>query len=74
MSTVQAVIFSKKDWSTEDARKWLFEHDYRPIKRVDKTKNFLRYRLKDPKQFKTFRTRPLKTKDGRRFQLVLGFK
>lgn len=45
---VQAVIFNNKKWDVNTARKWLKEHDYKPIKHVDKTENYLRYRIREP--------------------------
>ncbi len=53
---IQSVLFDKKKYTTTSARKWLIRHNLKPIKRVDKTKNLLRYRLEDPKKFKSFRT------------------
>ena len=55
MSSIQAVLF-KKPFTTKKARAFLKKNGFKPIKRVDKTKNFLRYRIRDPKQFKRFRT------------------
>lgn len=51
---VQAVLFDKKKWTTTQARTWIAKHDYKAIKRVDITKNLLRYRLKSPKKYKRF--------------------
>jgi len=47
--SIQAVLFGISDWSTNDARKWLKNHNVTPIKNVHKTANFLRYRIKAPK-------------------------
>ncbi len=66
---IQAVIFNKKRFTADKAREWLRKHDYKAIKRVDKTKNFLRYRLKNPKQFRTFTTKPL----NKSISLIMGF-
>ena len=38
---VQAVLFGISDWSADQARKWLYIHNYIPIKRVYKTSSFL---------------------------------
>ncbi len=70
MSTVQAVIFNNKKWTSEKARSWLKSHEYIPLKRVHKTTNFLRYRIKDPSKFKRFTTK--KMSNG--IELVIGFK
>ena len=47
--SIQAVLFGISDWSTNDARKWLKNHNINPIKNVHKTTNFLRYRIKNTK-------------------------
>lgn len=54
---VHSIIFDNKLFSPTTARKWLTEHDYKPIKHVDKTSNYLRYRIRDPKLFKSFVTK-----------------
>ena len=45
---LQAVLFSINDWNTEECRKWLYKHDYKPLKRVHKTNTFLLYRILEP--------------------------
>ena len=45
---VQACLFSINDWTTDNARKWLQEHNIIPLKRVHKTEQFLRYIIKIP--------------------------
>ena len=45
---VQAVLFGINDWTCDEARKWLYIHNYIPIKTVHKTSSFLRYRLIEP--------------------------
>ena len=45
MSSIQAVIFNKKKYTANEARKFLQKNNMHPIKRVDKTTNYLRYRL-----------------------------
>lgn len=45
---VQAVLFDNKLWTPTTARQWLKQHNYKPIKSVDKTANLLRYRIKEP--------------------------
>ncbi len=69
-SVVQSVLFDIKKFNSRSARKWLREHDYPTIKRVDKTKSLLRYRLKEPSLFKKFRIKNL----GKGIKVVLGFK
>ena len=53
---VQAILFEKDKFNAKEAREWLKKHDYEQIKRVDKTKNFLRYRLVEPKKGAMYRT------------------
>lgn len=48
MSKVQSIIFKKSKYNSNEARKWLKKHNYSPIKRVDKTINYLRYRIRAP--------------------------
>ncbi len=47
--SVQSVLFDRKKYNCYEARKWLKKHKFKPIKRVDKTKNLLRYRLINPR-------------------------
>ena len=56
---IQAVIFRSSVYDTKMARKWLKKYKLRAIKRVDKTKNYLRYRIREPSEFKSFRTKRL---------------
>lgn len=51
---VQAVIFSSDLFTNAKAKNWLVSHRYVPIKGVDKTANYLRYRIRDPSQFSGF--------------------
>lgn len=51
----QSIIFENDIYTAEQARQWLKKNGYKPIKRVDKTKNFLRYRLTEP-EYKSYRT------------------
>lgn len=54
-SKIQAVLFDNKFYNTTDARKWLKKNNYKPIKKVHKTKNYLRYRIRKPKKNKNYR-------------------
>lgn len=54
-SSIQSVLFDKKIFTTTEARAWLKRNDLKPIKRVDITKNLLRYRIQNPNKFKRFR-------------------
>lgn len=69
MSKLQAVLFNNKIFNATKARAWLKKNNIKPIKRVDKTKNLLRYRVRSPKQFNKFINK--KTSDGIIF--TIGF-
>lgn len=67
---VHSIIFDNKKFDTTAARNWLRMYGYMPIKHVDKTKNYLRYRIRDPKLFKSFVIKEIT--DGVKF--VFGIK
>ena len=46
--SLQAILFSINEWTADDARKWLKSHNIIPLKRVHKSTQFLRYRIKTP--------------------------
>lgn len=71
VSKIQSIIFNKHEWKLKDAKKWLKIHGKIPIKKVHETKNYYRFRLKLPHQFKKFRMEPLY---NHTVYLVLGFK
>ena len=70
MSEVHSILFNKNIWTLKDSKRWLKEHDYIPIKKVDITTNFYRFRIRDPKLFKKFRI--IYIDYG--IEFVLGFK
>lgn len=70
MSEVHSILFNKNIWILKDAKRWLREHDYIPIKKVDITTNFYRFRIRDPKLYRTFRI--IYIDYG--IEFVLGFK
>jgi len=60
---IQSVIFDKKKYSVDDAKKWLKQNGYLSPK-VDETETQLRFRQKDPDVleslgFTSYRTKPL---------------
>lgn len=55
-TTLQAILFDNNYYNSDKARKWLKKNGYKPIKRVHKTENYLRYRLKKPNKKKKYRT------------------
>ena len=52
---IQAILFEKDKFTTDKARKFLKKHNYIPIKRVHKTENYLRYRIRRPKDKTMYR-------------------
>lgn len=56
---VHSIIFDNKLFTANSARSWLKIHNYKPIKHVDKTLNYLRYRIRDPAMFKSFVTKEI---------------
>jgi len=69
MSKIQSVIFNKSCWDPKNAEIWLYSHKLRPIKSVHETKNYYRYRIRDPKEFKSFMTK----KTMKCLSLIIGF-
>jgi len=67
-SDVQSVIFDKKLFTSEEAKKWLKKHGFKSGK-IDKTEDKLRFRQKNPSQFKRFRTKPA----DKGVKLIIGF-
>lgn len=53
---IQAILFDIKHFNTQQANNWLRRNNFKPIKRVHKTEQYLRYRIADPAGFKTFYT------------------
>lgn len=51
---IQSVLFKKELFTTAKARAYLKKRNLKPIKRVDITENYLRYRIRSPKGFKRF--------------------
>jgi hypothetical protein len=70
MSEIHSVLFDINKWTTAKARAWLKKENLKPIKKVHKQENFLRYRLHDPSKYKRFITKKL----DNGIDLVIGFK
>lgn len=70
MSEIQSVVFNPKQFTPNQARLWLKNNNIRPIKIVDRTATQLRYRIVNPKKFKRFRTKIIKSG----IMFVIGFK
>ena len=62
MSQIQSIVFSiRHGWIPMSARRWIKEHEFYPIKSVDRRiKGQLRYRLREPRKFHRFITKSLK--------------
>ncbi len=74
-SELHSVVFKTDPpnrWTTDTSRKWLKDHDIVRLKSVDKTKNSLRYRIVDPKCFKSFSTQVVQSDMGT-INLVIGW-
>ena len=54
---VHTIAFNIDKWDTQKARKWLKKYNYKPIKNVHRTSNFLRYRIRHPDEFSSFVTK-----------------
>ena len=70
MSIIQSVLFDKNLWNDSGALLWLSEHNLIPLKKVHYTKNFLRYRIRNPNEFTAFYIKKLE--NG--IEIVLGLK
>jgi len=66
---IQAILFDNHTWTAKEARKWLHNNNFHPIKPAHRTTNMLRYRLIPPEQFKRFTTKKL----DNGIELVIGY-
>lgn len=67
-SDIHSVLFRKDKYDTRSARSRLKNHNLKPIKKVHTTKNFYRYRIRDPTLFKSFMTKKIDD-----IELIIGF-
>lgn len=70
MSEIQAVLFNKHMVTTKQAEKWLKDNKIKPMKRVHKTKNLLRYRIRLPSKYKRMRYKKINSF----VSFIIGFK
>ena len=56
MPQIQSVLFDNTIFDTFSSKKWLREHYIKPMKKVHKTDNFLRYRIETPPKNKRYMT------------------
>lgn len=68
-SAIHSVAFEESLWTPTTARAWLKKHYLKPVKKMRRTKNTMRYRIIDPKKFKAFITK--KERNG--INLIIGF-
>jgi hypothetical protein len=52
MHKVQSVLFKKTAWTEAKARDWLKKHNYESEGKIHTTTEHLRFRQKDPSEFK----------------------
>ena len=69
-SSIQSILFDRKYWTTEKARKWLLKHKLKAIAKVEFTDNFLRYRISDPEQYESFAVK----KTESHLDIIIGFR
>ncbi len=67
---IQSVRFPRDSFNITKAQEWLKEHNMQPIKHVDVTVNWYRYRIHPPSMFKSFRI--VRLSNG--VQIVIGYK
>ena len=76
MSEIHSIVFYRPKWNLTTSKRWIKEHNLKPIKKVHITKSVdgkitqYRYRIKNPNLFKKFITK--KTNDN--INIIIGFK
>jgi len=53
MKIIQSILFPKNEFSIDDAKLWLIQHNLYHLK-LDETKNFYRFRQVNPDNLKKF--------------------
>ena len=74
MSEIQSVVFNRKLWCDDFARKWLKKEGYRTSFPNDNYKKYstqYRFRQTDPKQYKNFTTKKIM---NNKIMLIIGHK
>lgn len=54
---IHTIAFNKDVWTTTSARRWLRNHNEKPIKQVHETAHYYRYRIRPPAMFNSFITK-----------------
>lgn len=60
---IQAVLFDKSIYTTTQARAWLKKEGIQPLKRVDNTEKYHRYRIIEP-NYKKYNYRIKRSRKG----------
>jgi hypothetical protein len=47
--SLQSIVFKLSDWDEDSASEWLKENNIKPIKQAHETKNYIRFRISQPK-------------------------
>lgn len=68
-SEIQSVLFDMNYWEPLQARDWLNNHGFAPVKRMHRGRRFYHYRLQNPDQFDRFRIK----KTGQHMEFIIGF-
>jgi hypothetical protein len=68
-----AVGFPSDEWTPAQARKWVKDHDGKPIKPMRREGSWLRFRMTPPDRYSRFATKTLKS-NGRTVHLVIGWR
>lgn len=68
-SEIQSVLFSRKLYNVKTSMSWMKQHRI-PMKKLDITENYIRYRQKSPKKYKRFRMKQI----SKGVLFVLGWK
>jgi hypothetical protein len=60
----------KNEWTPKGAFRWLMNHHLIPMKTAHRTKNYIRFRIQDPRNFQRFFTKSLE----KGIKLIIGYK
>lgn len=73
MSEIQAVLFSRNEFTPKSAKEWLHDYGMHLMrgKQLHVTHNFIRARIRDPLQYKRLR---IKHTHDPGVEFVIGFK
>jgi len=72
MSFIQSVRFNKKYFTYNQACNWLKKYKIKPIKPVDETKNWYRFRIEEP-DYKNYYYRTKVVEKGK-LHFIIGFR